>query len=121
LAPDERVHYVVGIAGGVPMAQWVREQPTAPTDYEQVAPEIYESVGYKGIMPVAGSRGACYVYNEHDACRFQLHPAEAVHPLLPCSTRPRRFSSPSAYTSIGRPGPISSAGRPLPRSIDSSR
>jgi hypothetical protein len=75
-ALDERIHYVVGIAGGMPMSQWAREQPTRPADYEQIDPLIFESVLYEDIMPIAGSRGAFYVYNENDPCCFRLHPDE---------------------------------------------
>jgi hypothetical protein len=75
-ALDERVDYVAGIAAGMPRAQWVREQPTGPADYEQVEPMIYGAVRYEDIMPVAGSRGAFYAYNEHDNCCFRLRPGE---------------------------------------------
>ena len=101
-ALDERVDYVVGIACGMPMSQWLRrralDDPTplpplgwraalglradlarAPfaADYEQVDPLIYESVGYEDIMPVAGSRGTFYVYNQYDACCFRMRPDDA--------------------------------------------
>ena len=94
-ALDERVDYVVGIACGMPMSQWLRRgvpydpPPRHPgwraalgkgpraADYEQMDPLIYESVGYEDIMPVAGSRGTFYVYNQNDPCCFRLQPDDA--------------------------------------------
>jgi dienelactone hydrolase len=73
-ALDERVHYVVGVAGGMPMSQWVRKRPTRPADFEQLDPQIFGAVRYEDIMPAAGSRAAFYVYNQHDPCCFALRP-----------------------------------------------
>lgn len=73
-ALDERVHYAVSVAGGMPMSHWGHDKPLRTADYEQLDPLIYESVRYEDIMPVAGSRGAFYVYNEHDPCCFRLAP-----------------------------------------------
>jgi hypothetical protein len=76
-ALDERIHYAVSVADGMPMSHWGRDKPLRTADYEQLDPLIYESVGYEDIMPVAGSRGAFYVYNEHDPCCFRLSPDDA--------------------------------------------
>lgn len=76
-ALDGRIDYVVNVAGGMPMAQWVRRRPIPPPDYEQVAPRIFGAVRYTDIMPIAGSRGAFYVYNEHDPCCFNLKPNDS--------------------------------------------
>jgi hypothetical protein len=73
-ALDERVHYAVSVAGGMPMSHWGHDKPLHAADYEQFDPLIFESVRYEDIMPVAGSRGAFYVYNEHDPCCFRLSP-----------------------------------------------
>ena len=73
-ALDERVHYAVSVAGGMPMSHWGHDRPLHTADYEQFDPLIFESVRYEDIMPVAGSRGAFYVYNEHDPCCFRLSP-----------------------------------------------
>lgn len=74
-ALDERIDYAVSVAGGMPMSQWTKVRPQIRRpDYEQVEPRIYESVPYEDLMVAAGSRGAFYVYNEHDSCCFQLSP-----------------------------------------------
>lgn len=74
-ALDDRIDYTVSIAGGMPMSQWGRVRPQIRRpDYEQVEPQIYGSVSYEDLMVTAGSRGAFYVYNEHDSCCFQLSP-----------------------------------------------
>jgi pimeloyl-ACP methyl ester carboxylesterase len=73
-ALDERIHYAVSVAGGMPMSHWGHDKPLHTADYEQLDPLIFESVRYEDIMPVAGSRGAFYVYIEHDPCCFRLSP-----------------------------------------------
>jgi hypothetical protein len=89
-ALDQRVHYVVSVAGGVPMAQWVRRRRARPPDFEQAAPRIFGAVRYPDIMTTAGSRGAFYVYNEHDSCCFRLHPDDAfIRYLRTASTADR--------------------------------
>jgi hypothetical protein len=75
-ALDPRVHYVVSIAGGMPMSLWLRDYTGKLGDYEQIEPRIYESVLYEDIMPAAGSRGAFYGFNEHDPCCFRARPGE---------------------------------------------
>lgn len=81
-ALDERVHYVVSIAGGMPMSQWLKEDRVKALDYEQLDPLIYGVVPYEDIMPAAGSRAAFFVFNEHDPCCFRMSPDDPfVHYL----------------------------------------
>lgn len=75
-ALDPRIDYAVSIAGGMPLSLRLRDTPLKLGDYEQSEPQIYEAVPYEYIMPAAGSRGAFYVYNEHDPCCYRLHPDE---------------------------------------------
>ena len=75
-ALDPRIDYVVSIAGGMPISMWFREWPPKLADYEQLEPRIFEAVPYEHIMTAAGSRGAFFVYNEHDPCCFRLRPDE---------------------------------------------
>jgi pimeloyl-ACP methyl ester carboxylesterase len=73
-ALDPRIHYAVSIAGGTPLSQRLRGGPQKLGDYEQLDPRVYEAVPYEDIMPAAGSRGAFYVFNEHDPCCSALSP-----------------------------------------------
>jgi hypothetical protein len=73
-ALDPRIDYAVSIAGGMPLSLRLRETPMRLGDYEQADPLIYEAVPYEHIMPAAGSRGAFYVYNQHDPCCYRFQP-----------------------------------------------
>jgi hypothetical protein len=74
-ALDARIDYVVSIAGGVPLSLRLKDPPIRLGDYEQATPEVYESVPYEDIMTSAGSRGAFYVFNQHDRI-FRVRPGE---------------------------------------------
>lgn len=80
-ALDPRIDVVVSAAGGLPIsrrldAPWLPADLTALElgDYEQIAPHFYSVIGHEDLMLAAGTRGALYLFNEHDPCCFRVEP-----------------------------------------------
>jgi len=86
-ALDPRIHYAVSVASGIPLSLRLGRWPLQRGDYEQLDPRVYEAVPYEDIMPAAGSRGAFYVFNEHDPCCAAFAPDDPFVRYLLASGR----------------------------------
>jgi hypothetical protein len=71
---DPRVDLAISVAGGLPKSLRLAVGSN-PGDYEQVVPHL-GVITQEDLMRTAGTKGALFIYNQHDPCCFGFHPED---------------------------------------------